>query len=205
MRWGLRRRACCLFCPTRSTPPRLRALTRHQPVAQIVGARAFAGHDFKVTPQVLDPRPETETLVAAALDAEFARVLDLGTGSGAILLALLAARPAAQGLGVDLSPAALDVARANADRLGVAARAEWRCADWCAGLTGRFDLIVSNRAICAQAPRHLAPGGRLLVETGHDQGGAVQALFRAAGLVAVTGHDDLSGHPRVVAGRAPAR
>ncbi len=219
------------------------ARARHQPVAQIVGARAFAGHDFKVTPQVLDPRPETETLVAAALDAEFARVLDLGTGSGAILLALLAARPAAQGLGVDLSPAALDVARANADRLGVAARAEWRCADWCAGLTGRFDLIVSNppyigaethaalapdvraheprmalvpagddgtglaafRAICAQAPRHLAPGGRLLVETGHDQGGAVQALFRAAGLVAVTGHDDLSGHPRVVAGRAPAR
>ena len=123
-----------------------------QPVAQIVGRRLFWGRPFAVTPDVLDPRPETETLVAAALEAPFRRVLDLGTGSGAILVTLLAERAAATGLGSDLSAAALAVARANARALGVGARAEFVCADWFEGLpAGRFELIVSNPPYIAAA------------------------------------------------------
>jgi release factor glutamine methyltransferase len=97
-----------------------------------------------VTPDVLDPRPETETLVAAALAAPFARLLDLGTGSGALAVSLLAERPAATGLATDVSAAALDVARENAGRIGVADRLTLRQADWTEGLSGRFDLILSN-------------------------------------------------------------
>lgn len=115
-----------------------------QPVSQIIGARLFWGRRFKVTPDVLDPRPETEILIAEALSEPFARVLDLGTGSGAILLTLLAERPGARGLGVDISHAALEVARANAAALGVLARAELRLSDWFAKVEGRFDLIVAN-------------------------------------------------------------
>jgi len=121
------------------------------PVSQIIGRRAFWGREFRVTRDVLDPRPETETLIAAALEAPFARVLDLGTGSGAILVTLLAERPAATGLGVDLSPAALAVAAGNAAALGVAARAELRSSDWFAAVEGRFDLIVSNPPYIAEA------------------------------------------------------
>jgi release factor glutamine methyltransferase len=122
-----------------------------QPVAQITGRRQFWGRAFEVTRDVLDPRPETETLVAAALEEAFARVLDLGTGTGCLLLSLLAERPAATGLGVDLSPAALDVARRNATALGLSGRAAFREGDWTAGLCGRFDLIVSNPPYIAAA------------------------------------------------------
>lgn len=122
----------------------LAARAARQPVSQITGQRAFWGRMFRVTPDVLDPRPETEVLVAAALSAPFTRVLDLGTGSGAILLSLLAERPQATGLGVDLSPAALAVARGNAVALGVDGRADFTLSDWFAGVAGRFDLIVSN-------------------------------------------------------------
>jgi len=122
-----------------------------QPVSQITGRRAFWGRDFRVTPDVLDPRPETETLIAAALETPFARVLDLGTGSGAILLTLLAERPQATGLGTDLSPDALAVARGNARALGVGARADFRQADWFGGVAGRFDLVVSNPPYIAEA------------------------------------------------------
>jgi release factor glutamine methyltransferase len=120
------------------------ARAQFQPVAQIVGSRLFWGRSFRVTPDVLDPRPETETLVAAALDLPFADVLDLGTGSGAIVLTLLAERPAARAVAVDLSPAALNVARANAQALGVDARVSFVLSDWFAQVTGQFDLIVSN-------------------------------------------------------------
>ena len=124
--------------------PLLAARIAGQPMAQILGWRDFWAHRFIVTPDVLDPRPETETLIAAALEAPFARLLDLGTGSGAILLSLLAARPAATGLGTDLSEAALDVARRNAAALGLTGRTSFLQADWFNGVTGRFDLIVSN-------------------------------------------------------------
>lgn len=118
------------------------ARAARQPVAQITGRRAFWAHDFRVTPDVLDPRPETETLVEAALALPWRRVLDLGTGSGAILVSLLAARPGARGTGTDLSPAALAVARENADNIGI--KADFLESDWYGAVTGRFDLIVSN-------------------------------------------------------------
>ena len=115
-----------------------------QPMSHILGQRAFWKHEFIVTPDVLDPRPDTETLVEAALEAPFERVLDLGTGSGAILLSLLSERPEATGVGTDTSAAALDVARRNAARLGL--DPVLRQADWFDGLAGEgpFDLIVSN-------------------------------------------------------------
>ncbi|MCC5955065.1 MAG: peptide chain release factor N(5)-glutamine methyltransferase [Natronohydrobacter sp.] len=211
------------------------ARARRQPVAQITGRRLFWGRQFRVTPDVLDPRPETETLIATALEQPFQRVLDLGTGSGAILATLLAECPEATGVGVDLSPAALAVAQGNAQALGVAPRAAFLHSDWCAQVSGQFDLIVSNppyigqgeveslapetrdweprmalvpegcdgtgldayRVIAAQAPAHLAPGGRLIVELGLGQGPAVLALFAQAGLHSCCLVDDLTGRARV--------
>jgi release factor glutamine methyltransferase len=115
------------------------------PVAQITGQREFWGRSFRVTRDVLDPRPETEVLVARALEGPApGRILDLGTGTGCLLLTLLAEWPEARGLGTDISAAALAVARDNAAALGLAGRARYQQADWCAGVTGAFDLIVSN-------------------------------------------------------------
>lgn len=115
-----------------------------EPVSKILGYRDFWSYRFHVTPDVLDPRPETECLIALALKAPFSQVLDLGTGSGAILLTLLAERPGAKGTGADLSPAALQVAAKNAEALGVAERADLIVSDWFSQVEGQFDLIVSN-------------------------------------------------------------
>jgi release factor glutamine methyltransferase len=120
-----------------------------EPVARIVGAREFWGLPLAVTPAVLVPRPETETVVELALSLvddrkRFLRIADLGTGTGAILLALLSELPNATGIGTDLSSDALDVARRNAATLGLGARAQFLVSDFAAGLTGRFDLVVSN-------------------------------------------------------------
>lgn len=120
----------------------LAARAARQPVAQIVGFRDFYAHRFRVTRDTLDPRPETEVLVGAALDLPWARVLDLGTGTGAILISLLAARRGTTGTGTDISEAALEVARDNARSIGVAA--DFLRADWYDGVAGCFDLIVSN-------------------------------------------------------------
>jgi release factor glutamine methyltransferase len=118
---------------------------RFRPVSQILGRRAFWGRDFEVTRDVLDPRPETETLVALALEGpQPSRILDLGTGSGAILVSLLAGWPCASGTGTDISAAALAVATRNAERHKVAARASFQEANWCEGVSGSYDLIVSN-------------------------------------------------------------
>ena len=127
------------------------ARVARQPVSQIVGGRLFWGRWFRVTPDVLDPRPETETLIATALDGEFSRVLDLGTGSGVILITLLAERGEATGTGVDLSPKALSVAAANAAALSVAGRATFLQSDWLSAVRGRFDLVVANPPYIAQA------------------------------------------------------
>lgn len=127
----------------------LAARAARQPVSQILGRRAFWKHEFRVTRDTLDPRPETETLVEAALAQPFASVLDLGTGTGAILISLLAERPAAQGLGTDISPAALAVARDNAARIGVCA--DFLESDWFSTVQGQFDLIVSNPPYIALA------------------------------------------------------
>ncbi|MCR9146969.1 MAG: peptide chain release factor N(5)-glutamine methyltransferase [Rhodobacteraceae bacterium] len=210
----------------------LRAARR--PMAQILGRRAFYRHEFRVTADVLDPRPDTETLVEAALTAPFAHVLDLGTGSGCILLSLLAARPMASGVGTDLSPAALDVAHDNAARLGLTERCLLVHGDWYSPVEGRFDLIVSNppyiaaaempglapdlsheprmaltdegdglsayRVIVPGAGAHLRAGGRLMVETGWQQGAAVAELFTDAGFDTVKLLPDLAGRDRVVCG-----
>lgn len=127
----------------------LSARLARQPVAQITGERLFWGRSFRVTPEVLDPRPETEELIAAALEEPFARLLDLGTGTGCIALTLLAERPSATGLATDLSQAALAVAQENARRFGVSV--EFVLSDWFSGVTGRFDLIVSNPPYIAAA------------------------------------------------------
>lgn len=120
-----------------------------QPVAQIVGFRDFWAHRFRVTRDTLDPRPETEALVEAALERSWRTVLDLGTGTGAILISLLAARKGSRGMGTDVSEAALEVARFNARQIGVDAR--FRRADWFDGVSGEFDLIVSNPPYIAAA------------------------------------------------------
>lgn len=122
---------------------------RREPVSHILGRKGFWKIMLGVTPDVLTPRPDTETVVEVAL-REFPegapwRVLDLGVGSGAILLALLAERPAARGLGIDVSEEALAVARDNAAHLGLAGRTALLRGDWTAGLDkAGFDLVVSN-------------------------------------------------------------
>lgn len=119
-----------------------------EPIDHILGTREFYGYPFKVTKDVLSPRPETEGVVDMALAVMSGQAaphfLDLGTGSGAILLSVLAECPHAQGVGVDISGAALKVARGNAEALGVADRATFICTRWTAGLSQRFDVIVSN-------------------------------------------------------------
>lgn len=140
----------------------LTARTRRQPVSQITGQRLFWGRSFRVTPDVLDPRPETEVLIATALEQPFRKILDLGTGSGCILLSCLADRPIAHGTGVDLSPSALAIAADNADRLGLAARAGFLLSDWCQAVVDRYDLIISNPPyITAAEMPFLAPEVRL--------------------------------------------
>ncbi|MDO6589630.1 peptide chain release factor N(5)-glutamine methyltransferase [Loktanella sp. D2R18] len=121
------------------------------PMSQILGYRDFYAHRFIVTEAVLDPRPDTETLITCALETAFTRVLDLGTGSGCILLSLLAARVDAQGVGADLSDAALEVAQQNCAALEIGARADFMQSDWFAQISGTFDLIVSNPPYIARS------------------------------------------------------
>ncbi|MBV8474004.1 MAG: peptide chain release factor N(5)-glutamine methyltransferase [Hyphomicrobiales bacterium] len=121
-----------------------------EPLSRILGRREFWSLELAISPDVLDPRPDTETIVEAARRAlrerrgEPLRILDLGVGSGALLCALLSELPAARGIGVDLSEAAARIARANVEALGLAARAQVQVGEWTAGLDGPFDLIVSN-------------------------------------------------------------
>jgi release factor glutamine methyltransferase len=123
-----------------------------EPVARILGHKEFWGLPLQLSPATLVPRPDTETVVELALDmlraapkpGRHPRIADIGTGSGAILLALLSELPAAYGVGTDISEAALQMARANTARLGFAARAGFVACDYAAALSGAFDLIVSN-------------------------------------------------------------
>ena len=114
------------------------------PVSHLLGEREFYGRRFRVSRDVLDPRPETEALIEAALSEPFDHVLDLGVGSGCILITLLAERASASGLGADLSESACLQASANAVQHHVQARAEIRQSDWFENIEGQFDLIVSN-------------------------------------------------------------
>ncbi len=117
-----------------------------EPVSRILGEREFHGRSFEVTPAVLDPRPDTETLIDAALPRrpEPRRLLDLGTGSGVIIVTLLAEWPEATGVATDLSAAALEVAERNAARHKVNGRVRFVHGNWFEGVDGRFDLILSN-------------------------------------------------------------
>ncbi|MBS0385881.1 MAG: peptide chain release factor N(5)-glutamine methyltransferase [Proteobacteria bacterium] len=119
-----------------------------EPVSHIVGKKAFWTLDLNVSRAVLTPRPETEFLVEEALKAlaptSPARILDLGVGSGAVLLAVLAERDLASGIGLDISADALDVARGNAETLNLGNRAEFRLGDWSTLFAEQFDLVVSN-------------------------------------------------------------
>ena len=121
---------------------------KFEPVSRILGTREFYGRSFRVTPDVLDPRADTETLIGATLGLVKGkgplRILDLGTGSGAIAVTLLAELPGATAVASDLSAAALAVAKGNAEALGVAGRASFVQANWFEGIGGKFDLIVSN-------------------------------------------------------------
>jgi release factor glutamine methyltransferase len=121
---------------------------KFEPVSRILGNREFYGRSFRVTPNVLDPRADTETLIGAALGLAKGkgplRILDLGTGSGAIAVTLLAELPEATAVASDLSEAALAVAKGNAEALGVAGRVSFVQANWFAGIDGNFDLVVSN-------------------------------------------------------------
>ncbi|MFV0243781.1 MAG: peptide chain release factor N(5)-glutamine methyltransferase [Qingshengfaniella sp.] len=162
------------------------ARCRFQPVSQITGTREFWGRAFRVTPDVLDPRPETEILIVAALEGPAKKVLDIGTGTGCILLTLLKEWPAAQGVATDLSAAALAVARQNADDLGLSSRVQFRQGDWCAGAEGPFDLIVSNPPYIAEAEmaglapdvRHWEP--RMALTPGGDGLDAYRAILPMA-------------------------
>ncbi len=118
--------------------------TAREPVSHMLGKRAFFNHEFIVTPDALDPRPDTEALVLQALGARFSTVLDLGTGTGAIILSLLAERPEAIGVATDRSPTALKVAHQNAEQIGVTDRLILLESDWYSAVTGTFDLIISN-------------------------------------------------------------
>lgn len=208
-----------------------------EPTAQILGQWPFWGRSFAVSRDVLTPRPDTETLVEAALSAPFTRLVDLGTGTGILAVTLLAERGEATGLATDVSAPALEIARRNAATHGVAARLEFARASWWQAVpeAARFDLVVSNppyvteaayatlapeitrfepraaltpggdgrdayRAILAGLDR-LAPGGRLIVEIGADQGAEVAALMAASGLGGVRVLRDLAGRDRVVEGR----
>lgn len=152
-----------------------------EPMAQITGCRAFYGREFRVTADTLDPRPETEHLVEQALAQPFARLLDLGTGTGCILLTLLAERPGTTGIGSDISAPALAVAQANAHALGLQDRAAFHQADWFHGLPeGRFDLIVSNPPyIAASEMPGLAPELRHEPQFALSDGGDGLAAYRA--------------------------
>lgn len=212
-----------------------------EPLAYITHHKAFFGLDLGVDARVLVPRPDTELLVQWALDAIDGlahtdlpppyRVLDLGTGSGAVALAIQHARPGVLVDALDASAEALQVARGNAVSLGLPVR--FQQGSWLAQITARYHCIVANppyiaehdrhlpalrheplqalvagpdgladlRTIAATAGPHLHPDGWLLVEHGYDQAAAVRALFGLAGFVDVVSRRDLAGHERCTGGR----
>ncbi len=222
-----------------------------EPLAYVVGHKEFFGLRLLVDHRVLVPRPDTETLVTWSLElleqwagrdgpidaetrsAEPATVLDLGTGSGAVALAIKRKLPSANVLAVDNSPHALAVAAANASRLKLDVRI--RQSAWFEEVTGLFHLVVANppyicdddphlealrfeprqaltsgadgladiRSILAQAPPHLRPGAWLLLEHGYTQAGAVRALMAERGFTRVQSRTDLAGIERCSGGQWP--
>ena len=188
---------------------------RHEPMAYIVGEREFWGLPFKVSPAVLVPRPDSETLIEAALALMPGRtapwrIADLGVGSGCLLLTLLREFPNAHGVGMDASAAALAVTQANAEALGVAARlrlveGDWRQPGWAERLEGPFDLLVSNppyietAAIAGLMPDVARFEPHLALDGGPDGLVAYRAIAGAAARLVVPG-----GHVLIEAGEGQA-
>ena len=170
------------------------------PVSRILGRREFWGLTFRLSPATLDPRPDSETLVEAVLKAfpdrtAPLRVLDFGTGTGCLLLAVLSEYPNATGLGIDKAEEAVATASANAGDLGLAARAEFRTGDWGEGLAGVFDIILSNppyieaAVVPALAPEVARHDPLLALAGGADGQDAYRRLLPdVARLLAPQGH-----------------
>ena len=208
----------------------------HVPVQHITGTQCFMGLDFKVTKDVLVPRPDTEILVEEVLKDlhDGMRILDMCTGSGCILLSLLKYSNDCMGQGVDISPAALKVARENAEKLGISS-AEFIESDLFQNVSGRFDILVSNppyiktseieglmpevskydpfialdghedgiyfyKKILEGAGGFLNRGSLIALEIGNDEGEAVSALMKEAGLKNIEVIKDYGGNDRVVKG-----
>lgn len=160
----------------------------HEPVSRILGRRLFWGREFAITPDVLDPRGDTETLIAEALSYDPpARLLDLGTGSGAIAVTLLGEWPEARAVATDLSPAALAVAAQNGERHGVMARLEVRKSDWFEAVHGKYDLILSNPPYISEvemadlAPEVMGYDPHMALTPGGDGLAPYRAVARGAG------------------------
>ena len=240
--WGKTERAWLMAHDDEAVPPDV--ATRYaqlcerraqgEPLAYLVGCKEFFGLNLQVDARVLVPRPDTETLVEWALQAlkpfDAPHVLDLGTGSGAIALAIQHARPDARVCAVDASTDALAVAAANARQLGLGVT--FMQSNWLEKVSARFHVIVSNppyiaehdphlvalmheplsalaagpdglqdiEHIIEQAPAHLHPGGWLLLEHGFDQGERVQALLQKRGFSQVQSRQDLCGQTRCSGG-----
>ncbi len=212
-----------------------------EPVSRIIGEREFWGLDFLLSAATLDPRPESETVVEAVLarlpDRSAAlRFLDLGTGTGCLLLALLSEFPQASGAGIDIAPGAARTARHNAELLGFGGRAGFAVGDWARAVVGPFDVVVANppyiptsaiaglmpevrdhdpdraldggadglsayRAIAADLPRLLRPGGLFAAEIGSGQADSVAAILARRALAIDGFAPDLAGIVRVVVAR----
>lgn len=171
-----------------------------EPLSHLTGHREFWSLEFEVSPATLDPRPDSETLVETALaalrDREAApSILDFGTGTGCLLLALLSELPQATGLGIDIDPAAVAVARRNAARLGLADRAGFVVGNWGRALDGRFDLVVANppyipaadiaglgREVAEYEPRWALDGGVDGLDAYRALAGDIERLLAADGL-----------------------
>ncbi len=219
----------------------LRRVIAGEPLSRIAGMREFWGLEFVLSVDTLDPRPETETIIeevlARAPDRDTPhRFLDLGTGSGCLLLALLSEFPRASGVGVDIALGAARTAHHNAGRLGLGGRASFVVDDWARSLGAGFDAIVANppyistaalaelppevrnydpkraldggadglgafRAIAAELPRLLLPGGFFAIEIGAGQAAAVAAILMQTGLRIDRFASDLAGIVRCVVGR----
>jgi release factor glutamine methyltransferase len=225
--------------PDREVPPAaargfgemVRRRLRREPVAYIVGRKGFREIELEVDPRVLIPRPETELLVELALERQPRRALDVGTGSGAIALAVAAELPECEVVATDASAAALEVARANAERLGLAGRVMLVEGTWPPD-GAEFDLVLANLPYVAESdwprlepevaewePREALlagadgldairafleakpPADHVALEIGLGQAKAVSGLMREAGLERIDVRKDLAGIDRVVLGR----
>ena len=206
-----------------------------EPISQILGRRAFWKDEFVVTADTLTPRPDSETLIELAVDhfrrGAPRRILDLGTGTGCLLLSALREFPDAAGIGVDLSPGACQAALRNARILGLDSRTRIICGNWGTAIGGSFDLILCNPPYIADREREtlppevaefeprqalfagvrgldayrelipglaadLAPGGALIVETGHGQGPSVSQILMESGVCVAARGRDLANRER---------